>query len=79
MVSPCGVPFDFMRGGGGGGKITLVLDFFSSCAEVWLFIFLRSMVLDFFPARIMRINKQKSLSVDSDQEMDTRLIKCLVL
>ena len=39
-------PFDFSWGV--GGKITLVLDFFSMQTGAWLFYCLRGTVLDFF-------------------------------
>ena len=65
----------------GSGKITLVLDFFFFARRSLAFYFLRGTVLNFF-ARIMRIKTNKKvyyISVDSDLEIDTRLIKCLVL
>ena len=46
------------------------------------FYFLRVMALDFISARIMRIETNKKVyyvSIDSDLEMDTRLIKYPVL
>ena len=74
-MDPKGAPFDFY---GGGGKITLVLDFFLRAPESG-FLFFVWYGLGFFSARIMCINNQKRLSIDSDQGMTTRLIKCLIL
>ena len=71
-------PFNFY--GGGGVEITLVLGFFFFVRRSLAFYFclVRSWI---FSARIMRIKTKKVyyISVDSDLEMDTRLIKCLAL
>ena len=74
-------PLDFY-GGGEGGTNTLVLDFFFFTHRSRTFYFLRGTVLDFFPARIMRIETNKKvyyISIDSDLEKESRLIQNLVL
>ena len=58
--------------GGGGRKITLVLIFFLRAPEPGFLVFV-CYGPGFFKQKVYY------KSVDSDLEMDTRLIKCLVL
>ena len=65
---------------GGGQEDYFGPGIFFLCGPEPGYYFLLGTVLDFFIRdNDAYKNKQKSLSIDSDLEMDMRLIKCLVL
>ena len=61
---------------GGWGEITLVLDFFLPALEPGFFFALYGP--GFFFERIMHIKTKKKFIVDSDLEIDTRLMSFFV-
>ena len=69
---------------GGGGEITLVLDILFFIGPSLAFYFSSGTVLDFFQPGSCILKQTKKfillfIWVDSDLDMETRLIKCLVV